>query len=408
MKQFERLGALLHERWLATNFDEFAFPDLAAAALAELPPIDYVASDDVIRWALSSNLGVQTDPFAKFGEPPITVLFTPRFYIEVLYWLDGTTQIHQHSFSGAFYVLDGSSIHSCYEFTPEDRVNSNLQLGQLRLKELEILHRGQLRTIRPRSKLIHALFHLEQPSVSIVIRTPGEQENLPQLSYDRPHLAYSPTVQPTTTLKLLQVLELAIKIRPDWPALAMSVLKSSDFETGVRVLNLVQSLGKGLDALQPLFESMRSRHGDRVRYLPPVFEEKVRQRKIIAKRATITRAEHRFFLALLLNVSSRRGILDLVARRFPERPAIETVMTWITELARPVEGATENLLGIPLNETSLSVLHALIEGKHGQSLRDHMIDDGFDAAEIDAAASGLSDLEQAFRTSMFFRPLISD
>jgi hypothetical protein len=37
--------------------------------------------------------------------------------IEALFWVDGTTSIHQHSFSGAFQVLAGKSIHSRYRST---------------------------------------------------------------------------------------------------------------------------------------------------------------------------------------------------------------------------------------------------------------------------------------------------
>jgi hypothetical protein len=38
--------------------------------------------------------------------------------------------------------------------------------------------------------------------------------------------------------------------------------------------------------------------------------------------------EHRFFLALLLNVSTRTDLLALVEQSFPEAPPVETILRW--------------------------------------------------------------------------------
>ncbi|MFN2514442.1 MAG: hypothetical protein ABR568_23900, partial [Pyrinomonadaceae bacterium] len=57
----------------------------------------------------AASLPHQYDVEGRFGNPPITLFAGPRFHIDVYYWLDGTTSIHQHSFTGAFQVLLGSS-----------------------------------------------------------------------------------------------------------------------------------------------------------------------------------------------------------------------------------------------------------------------------------------------------------
>jgi hypothetical protein len=49
-----------------------------------------------------------------------------RFYVEVVFWAEGTTAIHQHSFSGAFQVLVGSSIHTLYGFERGEAVAREL------------------------------------------------------------------------------------------------------------------------------------------------------------------------------------------------------------------------------------------------------------------------------------------
>ena len=52
----------------------------------------------------------------------------------------------------------------------------------------------------------------------------------------------------------------------------------------------------------------------------------------MALRCAVTEVEHRFFLALLLNVPEAGEILRLVAERFPG-PAAATVGRWVREMA---------------------------------------------------------------------------
>ena len=95
--------------------------------------------------------------------------------------MDATASIHQHAFSGAFRVVTGSSLHSEYEFVEQARVSQLLLLGEVRTQRLEALTRGDVRRITSgRAGLVHSLFHLDQPSVTLVIRTYGEPWAQPQ------------------------------------------------------------------------------------------------------------------------------------------------------------------------------------------------------------------------------------
>src|SRR5262245_16745461 len=162
MKLFQDLGARVQARWRAAGFDVEAFPDLALAALAETPPSRLVTVDEIVDWVrTAAALPFQPNLHSRFGEPPLTVFHAERFYIEVLFWLDGTTAIHQHSFSGAFHVLAGSSIHSEYTFTTAEQLNLRLKLGEVQLGSAELLQAGASRRIEPQDRFIHALFHLD-------------------------------------------------------------------------------------------------------------------------------------------------------------------------------------------------------------------------------------------------------
>ena len=122
MQAFQDLGVLVERRWRDHNYSEECFPKIAASVLADSNASKRIDPWDVIRWVHNAEaLPEQQDVDGGFGDPPITIFCGSRFFIDVYYWLDGTTSIHQHSFSGAFQVLLGSSIHSRYSFR-EDKI----------------------------------------------------------------------------------------------------------------------------------------------------------------------------------------------------------------------------------------------------------------------------------------------
>src|SRR4030095_2619636 len=117
MEEFQKLGEQVERRWRAENYNEALFPEIAAQALSEADLPTRVDPWDIIRWVhTATTLPGQQDVEGRFGNPPITLFTGARFYIDVYYWLDGATTIHQHAFTGAFQVFLGSSIHSHYSF----------------------------------------------------------------------------------------------------------------------------------------------------------------------------------------------------------------------------------------------------------------------------------------------------
>src|SRR5947209_9986100 len=105
MEIFATLGAELESQWRKQNYDEAVFASIAADGLrrADLPA--RVSAWDVVAWSLQqTELPRQRDLQAKFGDPPITLYSGPRFHIDLYFWFEGTTAIHQHAFCGAFQV----------------------------------------------------------------------------------------------------------------------------------------------------------------------------------------------------------------------------------------------------------------------------------------------------------------
>jgi hypothetical protein len=334
---------------------------------------------EIIHWVQTTpNLPEQMDLEADFGDPPITLYVGPRFYIDVYFWLDGTTSIHQHAFSGAFQVLLGSSVHSRYSFKKEREVNAHFLTGKVVLDEISLLAQGDIREINPGCEFIHSLFHLERPSATITIRNYKTSGEAVQFSYVRPFLAYHPFFTDASLKRKLQTVELLLKMKhPSADRFIGELIDSSDFQTTYSVLkrafqflchrDLEDILGvsRSADRFQALLDRARSKHGELADLLTPVFEEEWRQDDITRRRATIQNEDHRFFLALLLNVPERATLLELVKQKFPQQDAVDLVVSWIRELAATrIFGSTEpNVLGIKeFDDSHLFVFRGLWEG----------------------------------------------
>ena len=79
----------------------------------------------------------------------------------------------------------------------------------------------------------------------------------------------------------------------------------------------------------------------------------------------MTTSEHRFFLALLLNVPHRESVLELVKRRFQDSDPVDTIADWVMELSttRLLGSREPNVLGVDgFDEEHLFVVRCLLEG----------------------------------------------
>src|SRR5262249_5517956 len=94
-RAFAELGTRLERAFARVDYDQRAFPALAAAALRDARLEREASSLDVVRWVLAAPaLPQQDDLAAKFGDPPVTVYRGRRFFIQVLLWREGSTAIH--------------------------------------------------------------------------------------------------------------------------------------------------------------------------------------------------------------------------------------------------------------------------------------------------------------------------
>ena len=305
-----------------------ALPDAACAALEAAQLHEHVSHEAIFRWVVSTAELPEQRIDTGFGEPPIEVYRDEDFYIQVLTWMDGTTAIHQHGFSGAFCVLEGSSCHTRYTFEETSRPCDALRLGVLRYHDVDFLTQGSCRSIEPGSTFIHALFHLERPSVSVVVRNGREADHQPQWSYDPPGLAYNPFELPDALERRRagpQAMK-ALSMDAAHEALARR-LEVADLHEAWYLLRTVV-LGSPLtEALKARFVQLERRHGEAGRAVVAGLMVARRIQALKARRELVHDAEDRWLMAILLNVPSRGDALALIAARYP---GVEPV-TWLLE-----------------------------------------------------------------------------
>jgi hypothetical protein len=323
---FVDLGRRVRERWQAADFSLAAFPDLAQAALEENPPAKRVDLTALTRAFLRDD----EQPFqtaSGFGQPELVVFDDPRFYIQLLFWLDGTTQIHQHEFSGAFHVLQGSSLHAEFAFANVRPVTAHFRLGDLQLTGTELLETGRTVPITSGAGSIHSLFHLETPSVTVVVRTHSDPGTGPQFTY----------ALTTRRLQLLDVLDRTGA--EDYGEIVRGMVASLDYERGFFTLQNCLGALRERGEWEETWKVFAEKHGALAAYAAPTLEEIVWRDRLVHLRSSIEDAAHRFFLALLLNVSQASDLLRLVAGRFPGDP-VTTVLGWAEELSESSDAGT--------------------------------------------------------------------
>jgi hypothetical protein len=332
---FEKLGRTVLERWRERNFSLEVFPELSRTAIDEAPPSENVDIEEMIHEFLFND----DQPFqseSSFGQPELIAFNDTRFYIQILFWLEGTTEIHQHEFSGAFHVMGGSSVHSEFDFVGARSVTPHIRTGDLRVKRIELLETGRTVPITSGRGCIHSLFHLDTPSITMVIRTHHDPGTGPQYNYLPPHIAINPLNADSLTARRKQLLDvLETTEDPDYGTHVNEMMGRLDFERGFNMLRHAMPRLKELDEWDEVLATFQNKHGELALGVPDTLAECLRRETISRMRHFIVNPEHRFFLALLMNVQNRDDIFALVTRRFPGSSPIDTILGWAEELVEP-------------------------------------------------------------------------
>jgi hypothetical protein len=400
MELFREVQNFVEDRWSRKEYDTNVFPAIADEALKQFSPAANTSVAEIVQWASTMPLPPQPDLTSNFGQPPLCVAHSSRFQIQVLFWVDGTTSVHQHGFSGAFHVLDGSSIHAQYNFHEQSRVNEFFLMGDVTFKASEILSKGQSRPILPGRNFIHALFHLERPSVTLVIRTHRDVEQGPQYEYFKPGIALDPFFQDPQVLRRCQLLGfMAATNDPGLSAAITQVVRSSRLFDMVQILRYI--VDKRLDDayFEETLALLRLVHGEQGEIVARALENRLRERFIVESRKQVVDADERFLLALLLNLESREAIFRAIRERIGEEPA-DFVVRCLRNMSQNGEIGPDRKSA---SDFELGVLKALLLGKDSPRAIASDLQPGFSGA--DEYEEEIGKLGLVFKHSPVLRPL---
>lgn len=373
--RFAALGARLEDAWAAAHREEEAFPDVAEEVLAgfDLAFDREAFLDDALDPAAPQL--AQLAPVGVFGQPGFTVFHGDGFVVDVYYWLDSLSAIHNHPFCGVFTVLEGFSVHAEYAFEETRRFSERVRLGPIRLRALSVVEAGERRRFSlARHPLVHALVHVPKPSLSMVVRTVRTEG---YLRYLPPSLVLpidAPNDRVSRQLAMLESLRQAHD--PRFPERALAFLGRADLEAGFRALTPMWP-DCDEDDRRTLLDALRPRHGDAVDAIAPALEHATRTQAADQLRRAMTASEDRLVATALMLAEDRAQVLSLVGARADD--PVEALHRFFDDHA---------LFG---SEVDQVVGHALVDGLAPPAIAARLRERLGPDAAIDEAALGVID-----------------
>jgi hypothetical protein len=367
---FEELGRSVDSRWSAAGGRDDQLATIATAALEELPVpegLDAVAVLD--RLARDDSLPKQRKVSDKFGQPPTVMYLSPSgLEVHALTWIEGTTSIHQHGFDGAFRVLQGSSLHVEYEFDrAEGLADGHLLVGDLRLRRSEVLTEGAVRPIPSGPGFIHSLFHLERPSVTIVVRNGSSNHPFPQYDYRHPGLGIDILERDERLgMRMRGVRSMEAVAPGDGLQVAIDLVRTEDLWTAFRVTEYWFNSVSDDEGFDDLAAALAARDATLGGLVVEMFGEERRQGRLLRRRGMLDQQRHRLLLAVLVNLPDPGFVAATMAELFPGRAPGEVTIEIVEELASP---QFRGLSGMHLAPEGLAAVRtALLEDRFADAL----------------------------------------
>jgi hypothetical protein len=183
---------LSHTASLESTWSRAKFPKLALESLntLELPKTFKEIEQSVAAWLLESKeIPAQVTLFNSFGEPPVTIFNNGKFAVDIYFWRKNDTVIHSHAFRGAFMVIHGQSLHEEFQVSFLDAIDQDISFSKLSESTKKIMKTGSTQIINPGTELVHSVLHLDNPTITLCIRTVEDVE-LDQWSHLKTGISY--------------------------------------------------------------------------------------------------------------------------------------------------------------------------------------------------------------------------
>lgn len=344
LKSVDLLGRQIESELRVANGDLRQLPEIAACALADFSDLDGVSLGALAKFI--SQTSIPQQPKNPFSDLPVTIYTSRDFYIEILVWSHATTAIHQHGFGGAFRVVGGSSIHTKYCFEKSEEITSDLLFGRVKATKSEYLSVSSVRRIDPgMTGLVHSLYHLDNPSASLVIRDRGHVAFGPQYSYFPPLMAIHQLAleKDHLTSMFARLIELTGRInRSTLMSIWCNHIACFEFPRlawlYIKYCNYLEHEERAV-----FRDAAKKAHGALIDQLFDCADYYANRKTLSRMRERIDDTELRFFLALLMNVPKRADLLRMVAERYPRCDPVNRCADWLMRLSVDEKSAQERM-----------------------------------------------------------------
>ena len=333
IQQIQSVGASVAQLLDGCDLDDGDFAKVAEEALVNVGELSEVSLPEVALFLASAAAPEQID--WPFSDLPVVLYRHPRFYLQLLHWTNATTAVHEHAFAGAFRVVSGSSLHSRYQIEDRQPVADEVEICSARHCQSERLPRGAVRRIDPGADgLVHSLYHLDNPSVSLVLRTFGR--SLDQFSLAKPRLWWNQgRLSASHRQKAIERASIVAERTSSGSGRELIASIADRLSDGEWVS--VALLWAEHVATREEFErllAVRSMTSERIdQALLDGYESLVTERLLGAARESIRDPELRLLMALLMNVPDRASLLRLVSDFSGRADPVIVVAEWLARLA---------------------------------------------------------------------------
>jgi hypothetical protein len=378
------LAAEVQKRYRRVDYNRAFLSELAVEALSRTPPpVDFDASVLFRSTLRADALPTQADLDSTFGQPPVTLFDSDYFIIDAYVWRDSATSIHDHGFDGAFCVASGASVQTSYSFQTMEVVNEGLRLGEMEFQGLERLEPGEYRPIVRGNAMIHSVFHLEHPTVTVCVRSPVSLRGTIQFTYEPPFLGWDPKHTRPSIRRQLQTCAAIFELGGQRDLEEVyRFARAADLRT-LFLLSMSAYFAAPTDVCSKILECGRERHPDRIARIGRSIEESGRRRSLFNRRKITKTAELRFLLAVMIATTDPSRVVDEVARAFPGDP-IERIGGWVKEFVA-LEGGDDG--DESLDRVAPTLVEEALRGLRGRDLIARVVErHRVDGHEVPASA----------------------
>ncbi len=126
---------------------------------------------ELVSSTFNKKLPEQNFKNFEFSDLPLTIARGENCFIDLYFWRRRPTVIHNHHFRGAFQCLEGLNVDSEYKFKTIKKFTKLHSIGNLELKRLKTLKKGDVEAINFQDQFIHQNHHQSDLTVNLCFRT---------------------------------------------------------------------------------------------------------------------------------------------------------------------------------------------------------------------------------------------